>query len=63
MLLQITQIYFYDSDYVTLHSDMSIMTENGAKITQPVRSFPGTCSEGLLKVLKSGTSREPSGDT
>ena len=33
MLLQITQICFYGSDYVTLHSDMSIMTENGAKKT------------------------------
>ena len=30
MLLQITQICFYESHYVTLHSDMSIMIENGA---------------------------------
>ena len=32
MLLQITQICFYESDYVSLRSDMSIMAENGAKI-------------------------------
>ena len=33
MLLKITQICFFESDYVTLHSDISTMTENGAKIT------------------------------
>ena len=32
MLLQMTQICFYEADYVTLHSDMSIMTENRAKM-------------------------------
>ena len=33
MLLQMTQICFYEYDYVTLHPDMSIMTENRAKLT------------------------------
>ena len=31
--VQITQICFNDSDYVTLHSAINIMAENGAKIT------------------------------
>ena len=39
MLLQINQICFYESDYVTLHSDMSIMTENGAKITHKLPQY------------------------
>ena len=33
MLLQTAQICFYESDYVTLHPDMSIMTDNRAKMT------------------------------
>ena len=33
MLFQITQICFNEPDYVTLHSIMNIMTENGAKMT------------------------------
>ena len=32
MLFQITQICFNESDYSTLHSLMTIMTENGAKM-------------------------------
>ena len=32
MLLQMTQICFYEFDYVKLHPDMSIMTENHAKM-------------------------------
>ena len=32
MLLQITQICFNESDYVTLHSVMSIMIVNGTKM-------------------------------
>ena len=39
MLLQITQICFYEPDYVTLHSDKSIMTENGAKITRKLPQY------------------------
>ena len=39
MLLQITQIFFYESDCLTRHSDMSIMTENGAKITQKLSQY------------------------
>ena len=33
MLFQVTQICFNEPDYVTLHSIMNIMTENGAKMT------------------------------
>ena len=32
-------------------------------ITQPTRNVPGTSPEGLLKVLTSGTSRGPPGDS
>ena len=32
MLLQVTHICFYESDHVTLHLEMSIMTENRAKM-------------------------------
>ena len=39
MLLQMTQICFYESDYVTLHTDMSIMTENHAKITHKLLQY------------------------
>ena len=39
MLLQITQVCFYESDYVTQHSDMSIITENGAKITHKLPQY------------------------
>ena len=39
MPLQINQICFYESDYVTLHSDMSIMTENRAKITHKLPQY------------------------
>ena len=39
MLLQITQICFYESDYVTLHSDTSIMKENGAKIAHKLLQY------------------------
>ena len=39
MPLQTTQICFYESDYVTLHTDMSIMTENGAKITRELPKY------------------------
>ena len=40
MLFQIIQICFNESNYVTLHSTMNIMTENGAKMTykMPERS-------------------------
>ena len=31
MLLQITQMCFYEPDYVTQHSNISIKTENCAK--------------------------------
>ena len=34
MLFQITQICFSGSDYATLHSLISIMTENGVKMMQ-----------------------------
>ena len=34
-----------------------------ASITQPTRGAPGTSPEGLLKVLTSGTSRGPLGDS
>ena len=34
MLLQITQMYFNEPDYVTVHSVMNIMTKNGTKVTQ-----------------------------
>ena len=33
MLFQISQICFNESDSATLHSIMSIMTENGANMT------------------------------
>ena len=33
MLFQVTQICFNESDYITLHSIMNIMTGNGAKMT------------------------------
>ena len=39
MPLQTTQICFYESDYVTLHTDMSIMTENGAKIPRELPKY------------------------
>ena len=39
MLLQITQFCFYESDYVTQHSGMSRMTENGAKITHKLPRY------------------------
>ena len=39
MLLQMTQICFYESDYVTLHPDMSIMTENRAKMTHKLPQY------------------------
>ena len=39
MLLQITQICVYESDYVTLHSNMSIMTENRVKITHQLPQY------------------------
>ena len=48
-LLQITQICSYESDYVTLHSKMSIITKNCAKITHRCRNInfkgllSGTC--------------------
>ena len=54
MLLQITQICFYESDYVTLHSDMNIIRENGAKITLNCRNnsfkqlLSGTCSKSAI---------------
>ena len=32
MLFQIIHICFNDSDYITLHSLMNIMAENGAKM-------------------------------
>ena len=32
-------------------------------VTQPARDVPGTSPEGPLKVLTSGTSRGPSGDS
>ena len=38
-LLQITQVCFYDSDYVMQHSDMSIMRENCAKITHKLPQY------------------------
>ena len=34
MLRQITQICFNESDYITLHSIMNMVTENGAKMTK-----------------------------
>ena len=33
------------------------------KVTQPARDVPGTSPEGPLKILTSGTSRGPSGDS
>ena len=33
MHLETTQICFYESDSVTLHSDMNKMRENGTKLT------------------------------
>ena len=39
MLLQITQICFYESDYVTLHSNISIMTENGEIMTHKLTQY------------------------
>ena len=39
MLLQMNQICFYESDYVTLHSEMSIMTENRAKMTSELLQY------------------------
>ena len=39
MLLQMTQICFYESDYVTLHPDMSIMTENRAKMRHKLLQY------------------------
>ena len=36
MLSQITQIWFNETDYVPPHSDMNIMTENGAKMTHKI---------------------------
>ena len=34
MLFQITQICFNESDYVTLHSVMNVITEKGARMQQ-----------------------------
>ena len=39
MLLQITQICSYKSDYATLYSDMSIMRGNGAKVTPKLSQY------------------------
>ena len=39
MLLQMTQICFYDSDYIMLHPDMSTMTENRAKMTHKLLQY------------------------
>ena len=39
MLLQMTQICFHESDYVTLHSNISIMTENGDKMTHKLPQY------------------------
>ena len=39
MLLQMTQICFYDSDYIMLHLDMSTMTENRAKMTRKLLQY------------------------
>ena len=33
MLFQITQICFNESDYVTLHSIMNMITQDGTKMT------------------------------
>ena len=52
--VQITQICFNDSDYVTLHSAINIMTENGAKITHKCRNnkfkplLSGTCQQRFI---------------
>ena len=37
MVLEITQIWFNESDYATLDSLIRIMTEKGAKMMQKVR--------------------------
>ena len=34
MLFQVTHICFNEPDYVTLHSIMNIMAENGAKVIE-----------------------------
>ena len=39
MLCQMTQICFCESDYVTLHPDMSIMTENSVKMTHKLLQY------------------------
>ena len=39
MLLQVTHICFYESDYVTLHSEMSTMTENRAKMMSELLQY------------------------
>ena len=39
MLLQMTQICFYYSDYIMLHPDMSTMTENRAKMTRKLLQY------------------------
>ena len=48
MLLEITQICFYESDYVTIHSNMSIMTENSVNIMQKLSNIN-------FELLSSGT--------
>ena len=49
MLLQITQICSYESDYITKHSDMNIMTENCAEITQKLLQRWRTMSKTCVK--------------
>ena len=39
MLLQMTQICFYEPDYVTLHPDMSIMTKNREKMMHKLLQY------------------------
>ena len=39
MLLQIFQIYFHESDYVMLGSNMSTMTKDDAKITHKLTQY------------------------
>ena len=51
MLFQITQICFSESDYVTIHSVMNIMTENSAKMTH---KMPQVLSYCYLAPLRKG---------
>ena len=55
--------YSFDKVEKTLSEVESIALKNLIERTKPARDVPVTSTEGPLKVLTSGTSRGPSGDS